>query len=130
MGYEIFWEPKGVVKRFFGQVTNDDMMQAVVKTEGDRRFDALRYVINDCLAIEKLSLTADEVDNISAVDNAASLTNSRIRIAVVTICPEMTRMALQYANSPLNIYPTRIFPTLAEARFWLGVPDYRDVANR
>jgi hypothetical protein len=109
MGYEIFWEPKGVVKRFFGQVTNDDMMQAVVKTEGDRRFDALRYVINDCLAIEKLSLTADEVDN---------------------ICPEMTRMALQYANSPLNAYPTRIFPTLAEARFWLGVPDYGDVANR
>ena len=52
MGYEIKWvQPDGVIKRHFGLVTGGELIDAVAKTEGDSRFDTLRYLINDCLEL-------------------------------------------------------------------------------
>jgi hypothetical protein len=111
LSYEIIWEPRGVVKRFFGHVTSHDMLQSVVETEMNVRFDDLRYVINDFLDITGISSLPQDVEEISVIDKGASMSNSRIHIA----------LASDYANSPLNVYPTRIFSSLGEARSWLGV---------
>jgi hypothetical protein len=121
MSYEIIWEPRGTVKRFFGRVTSHDMLQSVVDTESDTRFDDLLYVINDFRDIEELDLADTDIQEIAAIDNAASRTNPRIKIAVVTTHAEIIALTNQYASSPLNAYPIRIFPTLAEARSWLGL---------
>ena len=51
MSYEILWETKGVVKRFFGHVTSNELFQAGVDLQGNVRFDQLKYVINDFLGI-------------------------------------------------------------------------------
>lgn len=98
------------------------MLQSVIDTESDPRFDDLRFVINDFLDVQNISISSDDVEYISAVDRAAAVTNSNIRIAVVANRPEIIALADQYANSPMNAYPTRVFATLAEARAWLGAP--------
>ena len=63
------------------------------------------------------------VDEIAAIDQAASISNRNIRIAVVATHPEILELADHYARSPMNVYPTRIFPTMAEGRVWLGIPE-------
>ena len=63
------------------------------------------------------------VDEIAAIDWGASLSNRKIRIAMVATHPEVVALAGHYARSTMNVYPTRIFPTMAEGRAWLGVPE-------
>lgn len=122
MSYELIWETRGVVKRFYGELTGQDMVQSVVDVEADPRFDICRYVINDFLPLEGIAPVDNVIDYIAAIDSAAAETNPNIRIAVVTASPEIIALATQYANSPLNAYPTRIFATLAEARAWIATP--------
>jgi len=121
MSYEIIWEPHGVIKRFSGQLTDQDLVQSVIDTEGNMAFDGLRYVINDFLAIDACSASASDVEEISILDKGASMSNPRIRIAVVTTSPEVVVLTEHYAKSPLCAYPIRIFRSLAEARTWLGL---------
>lgn len=119
MGYEIVWEPGGVVKHFVGYVSGDELMKAGLDTECDQRFDQLSYVINDFLACDGFAVSPGTVDEISAIDNAAAFSNPRIRIAVVATMPEIVAAAEQYAASPMNAYVTRIFSSTADARTWL-----------
>jgi hypothetical protein len=119
MSYQIDWEPRGVVKRFFGHLTDHDMLQSVLDTESDRRFDDLRYVINDFSSITGSSVEIPTIEDITIADQGASRSNPSIRIAVVTSSPEIRALAECYARSPLNAYETRIFATEAEARNWL-----------
>ncbi|MBI5785336.1 MAG: hypothetical protein HZA64_07770 [Rhodocyclales bacterium] len=120
MTYEVAWEGRGAVKRFFGHVTEDDMLQSVLETESDRRFDDLRYVINDFTDITGSSVTLPTIEDIAIADIGASHSNPSIRIAVVTTDPDIEALVNHYANSPLNAYETRIFSSMEAARVWLG----------
>lgn len=124
MSYQIVWEPRGVVKRFVGYLTDHDMLQSVLDTESDSRFDDLRYVINDFSDITGSCVDTTIVEDISIADKGASRSNPSIHIAVITRAPEVRHLAECYANSPLNAYETRIFATEAEARSWLNEVAY------
>ena len=119
MSYEIIWEPKGAVKRFFGEVTNHDMLQSVIESEGDERFDSLRFVINDFLDCVKFSFDHSVVEDIAIMDRGASQTNPDILIAVVTTAEPVVSATFRYADTPILAYPIQIFSTMAAARTWL-----------
>jgi hypothetical protein len=120
MCYELIWEPRGVVKRYFNQVTDEDLLKSVVEVGADARFDDLRYVINDFSACDAITATFDGIENIAVIDRGAAFSNPRIRIAVVAIQKEAIALAEAYANFPLKAYPMRIFATLPAAREWIG----------
>ena len=82
MSYELIWEPKGVVKRFFGDLTSPELIEAGVKVEADARFDGIQYVINDFLACTGYSVHPVVVDHIAVLDRVASHTNPNIRISI------------------------------------------------
>lgn len=121
MPYTLTWEARGVIKKFFGRVTSDELFQAGIDTEADPRFDDYRYVINDFVECTGFSVSPGVVDEIAAIDEAAAKINHSIRIAVVATLPEIIAVANEYANSPMNAYATRIFATLQEAQGWLGL---------
>ena len=120
MAFEIAWEPRGVCKRYFGYVTDEELLQSLIKVESDHRFDTLRFVINDFLEVESFAVTEDNVLLIAAIDKAASLTNPNIGIAIVATDMQIQALAKLYATSSLNVYPTEIFPSVAEARAWIS----------
>jgi hypothetical protein len=122
MGYEIVWQSRGVIKRYFGHVTSAELLQAVVDTESDGRFDDLRWVINDFLDATSFEVDEQVIQDIAVADKGASMSNVDIKVAIVATAPDIVAAGNQYANSPLNAYPTRIFATLAAARAWLGLP--------
>lgn len=119
MGYELIWEPRGVHKRFYGQVTDGDISGSVARIQGDRRFDALRYVINDFLDGTGHQVPLAAVEEIAAIDDAAAISNPHIRVALVAATPEFVELVNQYAGSTMKLYPTRVFSSLDEARIWL-----------
>jgi hypothetical protein len=122
MSYEVIWEPRGAIKRFWGTVSSQDMIRSVIETEADARFDRLRYVINDFLAVSLIAFSAADVSEIATMDLGASRTNSAIKIAIVATLAELVEFGRQYADSDLNVYPTKIFATMAAARTWTAEP--------
>ena len=130
MGYEITWETRGACKRFFGHVTGAELMRSVEEIESDPRFDSVRYVVNDFLAVESFSVSEENVLTISAIDGAASITNPNIKVAIVATDDRVRAMAELYANSPLNTYPTRIFTNMDAARDWVVQGEADDPADK
>ncbi|MGE5450479.1 MAG: hypothetical protein ACM3VZ_01375 [Acidobacteriota bacterium] len=120
MSYELIWEPRGVIKRYFGVLTSRDLIEPVERTESDPRFDNLRYVINDFVAVDGLDLGPFDVDHVAAVDHAAAKTNDNIWIAVVTTSSDVIALVERYAELSRNAFPTRIFDTMTQARSWLA----------
>lgn len=119
MSYELIWEPRGVIKRYYGVLTSTDLVEPVERTEADPRFDRFRYVINDFLAVERMELAPFAVEHVAAVDHAAAKTNQNIWIAVVTTASEVIELVERYAELSRNAYPTRVFDTMEQARSWL-----------
>ena len=119
MSFEILWEPSGVVKRFYGYLTGDDLKESGKRLHGNEKFDIIKYVINDFLGVTEVSVTDDDVEEINAIDNAASYSNKKLKLSVVATNQRIVGLATQYANSPDNIHPFGIFSTIEAARDWL-----------
>lgn len=122
MPYDITWEEKGVLRRYFGHLSGAELIRAVVEVEADPRFDSIRYVLNDFLDVDSIAVSDEDIMEISALDGAAQLSNPRIRVAVVTQDEDMRRHTESYAASGLHGYPTRVFTNQVQARAWLMTP--------
>jgi hypothetical protein len=122
LGYELHWEDRGVVKRYFGQVSSEELLAPVVATEADKRFDTLRFVINDFLEAKSVAFTQADIDLIAAHDMGAAATNPHIKVAVVAAQPEVIDLVQRYMQAAVRAYPTSIFSTMAEARAWVAAP--------
>ncbi len=120
MSYELNWEPTGVVKRYFGHVTCAEVLAAGIQSQRDPRFDEFRYAINDFLDCTKFEMDLKVMEEIAAYAGAAERSNKNIKIAIVATLPEVVAASKQYFELPLQSYPTRLFPTLAEARAWIS----------
>lgn len=116
MPYSLDWEPKGVYKRFFGQVSFAEYSRSVSEALGDARTDSLRYIINDLTAVEGYSVTAWEAEEVSALSIGASKSNPRLRLAFVTRNPALR--ALISAALVVSRFEAKTFTSLDEARAW------------
>jgi hypothetical protein len=119
MSYEIVWENKGVLKRYFGCMTGKELLQGVYDICGSVRFDEIEYVIYDFLNCKSLAVSDVEAIEAAAIEDAAHYSNPKIRIAVVADDPQTIAIASRYASDATKAYPTCIFPTVDDARAWL-----------
>ncbi len=120
MSFELVWEPKGVVKRYFGRVTGEEILAAGIRSQGDERFDQNRYAINDFLDCTEFVFDQKVLDEVAAVAGAAEISNPNIKIAIVATLPAVVAATMEYIGLPLQTYPTRLFATRAEARAWIA----------
>lgn len=120
MAYEMIWEPHGVYKRFHGFVTASEFLASIVKLQGDRRFDAVRYSINDFLSVEGHDVSPGDVKKFAAYGMGAAKSNPNIRIAAITADETLISLLRLYASPPLSPYPLAVFASLVDARHWLA----------
>ena len=120
MSFELVWEPKGVVKRYFGRVTGEEVFAAGIQSQGDHRFDQNRYAINDFLDCTEFVIDRKVLDEIAAFAGAAEISNPNIKIAIVATLPTVVAATMEYIGLPLQTYPTRLFATREEARAWIA----------
>ena len=120
MSYELKWEPRGVVKRFFGQVTCAELLAASRESQSDYHFDQYRYAINDFLDCTEFVTDPIGLEELAAFAGAAELSNPNIKVAIIATLPEVIAAVKSYSGLALQTYPTRLFSTLAEARAWIA----------
>lgn len=124
MPYEITWEMRGVYRRYFGRLTDQEFVQAVREVEGSPRFYDIRYAILDFLGMEEFVIDDPSFIDVTAALNAtAAQDNPNIKVAVVTVSPVVLRLAQAYQAHRLRPFATEVFSTVEAARVWLAVAD-------
>ena len=120
MAYEILWEPEGIHKKYTGLVSGREMIESAQKIQSDRRFDEMRYVINDFSEISGHDLSVEAFLDLAASNYGAHASNPNCRIVFVTIDQGLTKMVEDTLMSPgLSSYQVVVKPTVSEARDWL-----------
>ena len=85
--YSLTWEPAGVYRRYFGDVTIDERTASFDAICGDPRFDALRYTITDDLDVTSYEVTDEATAEIAARHIGPLITNASICMAAVATRP-------------------------------------------
>jgi len=120
MPYAIAWEPRGVVKHYFGFVSGAEFVRSVIEVTGSDRFDGLQFIINDFIDADDHSINQASFEEIAAIRYGASITRSAIRTIVITTAPRFIAVA-DAVNSalPNGVPRTEVFSTPSLARTWL-----------
>ena len=122
MSYEIIWQPHGVVKRFWGDVTCSDILDTSKKITADPRFDRLQFIINDLKSIEKIDFDNVVLNEWAAIRIGALIAIPRIRTALI-VGNHDTRKVAEFMLMPQRIEcepHSKIFETMEQARVWIA----------
>lgn len=114
------WETQGLVRRLYGCLTADELAQSAAIVQADPRFDEMRYIINDCRDCDGVSVSSDAIEEIAAIDGAAARVNNKIRIATVSVDPEVLAITDMYESADYVPFVCQNFSTMDEAREWLS----------
>ena len=121
MPYANVWESRGVCTRFSGSVSAGEYVRSAEEICADPRFDELRFVIKDLLAIDGHSIDRDAVDPIAAIRYGARYSNPNIYLILLTADPRLAPLAEPDSKSLLRgLYETCAFADEAAARRWLA----------
>jgi hypothetical protein len=120
MPYDLFWEPGGVVRRYFGDVTIAERERSFDAICQSPRFDQLTWSITDYLAVTTYEITPQATEEIAARHIAPLATNPNILIAAVVTAPHIVAAIEHFIALGFVEQPYRIFATEAEARAWIA----------
>ena len=121
MPYANVWEPRGVCTQFSGFVTAEEYVRSAEDICADPRFDELRFVIKDLLAIAGHSIDPEAVEPIAAIRYGARYTNPNIYLILLTADPRLAPLVQPDSKSFLRgLYDTCAFADEAAARRWLA----------
>lgn len=114
MPFELLPEPKGIYKRFWGHVTGDEFVAAVLQNHKRRDYDDATYSINDFLDVASHNLDTPGLLTAAAHAVGAWYSNPDVLVLVVATDPDIRQLARRFGG--LTQYEVELFDTLEEAR--------------
>ncbi len=118
MSYKISWEAHTILNTWTGNATGDELLAYVKEVHSNPGFDQLRYSLHDFTACTGAVFSQESIELISALDAAAALTNSHIKIGVVAERDDLKAMVKKYMDTEMSPYPVQSFTTVKEMRDW------------
>jgi hypothetical protein len=120
MPYRLTWEPEGACRTYFGDVTIAERRASFDAISADPRFDGLRYVLTDYLAVDNYEVTPEATAEIAAMHIGPLFTNPDILIVAVATRPDVLAAIDQFRSYRFTQAPYQVFGTLPEARAWIA----------
>ena len=120
MAFDISWEPRGLVRRYWGDVTIAERRESFEQIFADPRFDELQFTITDYLDVRQYEITSEATEEIAALHIGAVQTNPRILIAAVATDARVIEAIQHFIQLDMTPSPYRIFSSVADARAWIA----------
>ena len=123
MPYEMIWEDRGVVSRYWGAVTGDELIQNNLDEKLDPRFDRCEYDLVIFTGSVVFDVSSSQLRFIAESDANASKEKPNFVVAIVasqTVIHGLTnlyRLQHEVSGGQWNV---AYFATKAEARQWLA----------
>ncbi|TBW29194.1 hypothetical protein [Gramella sp. KN1008] len=122
MPYKTTWEANGIVWRFYGDVTAEEIEAANDEFYRDERSDISTYQIIDVLEVNDVEWTDMDIKEMAAQDKGASLLLNRIYVAYISNKEAVTHVLEKYIeiSQMLNSsWKFKGFTDMESARDWL-----------
>jgi hypothetical protein len=120
MPYTLIWEPDGIYKKFTGVVTGAELLRSVNEVAYDMRFAKARYEVSDYLSANSTDFSQDALNEVRAVRIGSFQSNPRIKVAIVTLNPEIQQRIHSTIATRLTLHQTKVFSELADANEWVS----------
>lgn len=120
MAYRINWEPEGVYRRYFGDVSIAQRRASLAAISGDHRFDGLRYAITEYLDVAAYEATPESTAEIAAMHVGPLFTNPQLLIVAVADRADILASIHDFMRHGFIKAPYRVFSQMPEARAWLA----------
>lgn len=114
MPFELVPEPKGIYKRFWGYVTGQEFVAAVLQNHKRKEYDDSTYSINDFSGVISHNLDTPGLLTAAAHAVGAGYSNPDVLILVVSSNPDIQQLAKRFAG--LTHYQMEMFDSLEQAR--------------
>ena len=121
MPYKIEQKRNGLVKRFSGSVTCEDVLKSEQEVTSNPNFSTLRYVISDYIGADYRGLAEDQKTDINALRIGGHLTNPNIVYAFVIQNPEIRAQIKEAIAQGDMLFRTQVFDTYEQAAQWVGL---------
>ena len=116
MSAGLFWEPHGVVRRYWGHLTPAEWEESLEEMRSDSRYDSLRYEIADFSRVSSHSLSRQDVECAVPALQEASRINPGVTKIAVSNEASITRLLVLGRSFRITAIEMRVVQTLAEAR--------------
>lgn len=120
MAHENNWQETGLCRIYTGTVSGEEIFESNLAIHGDPRFDDARYVINDFTRMTAFEILEEDVQKIAIVDNVASISNPKVKIAIVSTDKSFLEWANRYCEAMQgSLYQCKIFSNIDDADKWV-----------
>lgn len=120
MPVDISWEPRGVYRRYWGDVTIAERRASLERIFADPRFDELLYTITDYREAVGYEISPEATAEIVALHVGPVHTNPRLHMAAVVTEPRIVQAIREFIALDTTGTPYRIFDDLDAARAWVA----------
>ena len=120
MPYTLHWEPRGVRRNYFGDVTVAERLESLQRICADPRFADLRYSITCYLDVQAYEASPEATRDVAALHIGPLITNPGIIIAAVAVRPDILAHIEAFKATGFVRQPYEVFSTLREARKWIA----------
>ena len=115
------WEDSGLYREFKDSITGKEVLDLNLDIHGDPRFDNIIYVINDFTKVNDFEFSDMDIKLIAVTDNVATLSNPRLKIALIVTLQPLIKWADSYCEHMKgSLYKTKIFDNLSDAKKWVS----------
>jgi hypothetical protein len=119
MPYSLIWEPHGVYKKFTGVVSGAELVRSVNEVANHFKFADARYEVSDYLEADATEFSQDALNEVRAVRIGSFSRNPKVRVAIVTLDPDIQQRIFSTIAARLTLHQTKIFSDVADANAWL-----------
>lgn len=123
MPYQTHWEPRGIVWRFYGDVTAQEISNANDEFYTDERSDRAKFQIIDALEVRSVEWSELDIGITAAYDIGADRIIKKIRVAYIATDPEIIEKLEKYIEISrlLNSsWQFEGFRNANDARMWIN----------
>jgi hypothetical protein len=123
MPYQTTWRKQGVIWTYSGLLTGDELLNSNFEIFGDERFDDIRYQIVDLREVQEIEVTEKHMRKVAHLDMAASRSNPRVKVAVLTNKPGGKLLSEIYDKYSKDKSPweTMLFTNIEDVWDWLQI---------
>lgn len=120
MPLESKWEGRSLYRRFHGQVEAEEILTSNDAIYGDPRFDDLRCLYADFVDADDVRIDTQQLKRLAALDDAASRTNPRVKLAITVVADHLIELANVYkVQSARGGWTVEVFSDRADAEAWM-----------
>lgn len=120
MPYQLHWEPHGVYRRYWGDVSARERRSSLIQICSDARFDTLHYAITDFLEVGACPFSAEDTDDTAAMHVGPLMTNPTIVMAAIAVRIDIVQAVQAFRETLMVDAPYGVFPNMAQARAWIA----------